>query len=82
MIIQVSEKHATGGYGKITADSVMKDETLVKHEWPTYIAFKNDINTVSYYHLTEDKIYVEKPYGLHKVFKKNTVITFTQNSLS
>ena len=83
MIIQVSTKHATGEYGPITSDKEIKPETIAQcKNWYNFIILKSDEYKVHYINVLEDTIWTDIPYSLHKTFPPNTVITFTQDSLT
>lgn len=83
MIIQVSEKHAEGEYGDIVSDIKMKLETIAYcHPWKNYIIIKDYSSYVHYVHLMTSIVYSQDASCYdHKAFKKNTVITFTQDKL-
>ncbi len=88
MIIQVSEKHAEGEYGETISDKEIHTETLAKSDtepdpgWWKYLIMGGVGYDIWYVDTTANQIYSLSPYHYHKAFKKNTVITFTQDKLS
>lgn len=86
MIIQVSEKHAVGEYGKEVSDKEIKSESIQKcsyEYWHDYIVIGGySKNEVCYIEISENKVAFLPPYSCCKAFKKNTVITFIQDKLS